>query len=226
MQQSLPAAIAAIEEHGILLVFPITNQPLPLSLWSALHPRSRMRWAWDDAADRRVVELWHLREELARSSKVVYAKWFRGRATFFSRPVFRAMLSTLKATCKIDEGLSIRARALLDLLEDDSPQSTKELRRTSEMQGRAMEAMYTRALTELWSRLLIVGVGEVADGAFPSLSIGATKLLYEDLWIPSDERPSAKEVRLLSRVLPPGSAFARQFEKVRAKLASARSAHF
>jgi hypothetical protein len=34
----------------------------------------------------------------------------------------------------------------------------------------------------LFNRLWVVGFGEVDDGAFPSLAIGATKTLFEDLW--------------------------------------------
>jgi hypothetical protein len=211
-------AAAAIEQHGLLLVFPITNRPEPRSLWSVLHPRTRMRWEWDQGGDSKVVELWHAREQLARSGKVVYAKWFRGRATFFSRKVFGAMLSSLKATGPLSDGLSPQARHLLDLLEDNSPLSTKQLRRDAEMQGRAMEATYTRALKELWSRLLVVGVGEVNDGAFPSLAMGATKLLFEDLWLAADEAPLEGDAKLLAMRLPAGSAFRRELDKVRDKL--------
>ncbi|WP_305809091.1 hypothetical protein, partial [Staphylococcus epidermidis] len=38
------------------------------------------------------------------------------------------------------------------------------------------------ALQELWNRLLIVAFGEVDEGAFPSLAIGATKWIFEDLF--------------------------------------------
>ena len=48
--------------------------------------------------------------------------------------------------------------------------------------GRFNEAAYQRALKELWTRLLIVAYGEVDEGAFPSLAIGATRLIFEDLW--------------------------------------------
>lgn len=222
----IASAITAIEKHGALLVFPITNRAEPKSLWSVLHPRTRMRWAWDDGADERVVALWHQREVLARSGKVVYAKWFQGRATFFSRPLFKAMLATLKATGHLTDGLSLHARDLLDLLEDNSPQSTKELRRSANMQGRLMEAVYTRALKELWSRLLLVGVGEVNDGAFPSLSFGATKLLFEDLWLAADKPPSAGEKKLIESLLPPGSPFRRELDKATTALTKVRASHY
>src|SRR6201992_4465577 len=88
-------ALAAIAEHGALLVYPIANRKQPRSLWSALYPRSEMHWAWDETADDRVVGLWHLRERLAKSRKVVYSKWYRGRAVFFTRDLFTDLLAAV-----------------------------------------------------------------------------------------------------------------------------------
>jgi hypothetical protein len=213
---SFERAIAAIERRGILLVYPIANRPEPRSLWSELHPRSPMRWAWDAHADGRVARLWRLREELARSDDVVYAKWFRGRATFFARPVFRGILASLaRETADARRGLSRQARELLELLEDNSPQSTKELRANAGLQGRVNEGVYTRALKELWSRLLVVGVGEVDDGAFPSLAMSATRLHLEDLWPGSADAVAnaAADARRLAKVLAGAPLFARELAK-------------
>ncbi|MCW5835521.1 MAG: hypothetical protein KIS78_24180, partial [Labilithrix sp.] len=74
-------AITIVERLGIALVYPIDNEAEPRSLWSELYPGRRMEWSWDAGADPRVAEVWHLRERLARSHDVAYAKWFRGRAT-------------------------------------------------------------------------------------------------------------------------------------------------
>jgi len=177
-------AIAHIERHGALLVFPIKNRKEPLSLWSAFFPRSEMRWEWDETGDNRVAEMWHLREELSRSGKVVYAKWYQGRATFFSRALFPSLLSILNPELSRDRlpELSEQATALLKPLGDSSPLSTKELKRACGLEGRIHEPQYQRGLKELWSRLLVVGYGEVDDGAFPSLAVGATELMFEDLW--------------------------------------------
>jgi hypothetical protein len=213
----LGKAIEHIEKRGLLLVFPIENRPEPRSLWSELHPRSAMRWAWDEGADQRVVSLWHMREALARSRKVVYAKWFKGRAMFFSRDVFRAMLASLRATGGLFRGLPRDAQEILEILDDNSPQSTKELRRASGLQGRMLETQWTNALKALWSRMLIVGAGEVDDGAFPSLAVGSTKLLFEDLWQeaaivrPDDEA-------LLERALHDAPSFRKELERVRRSL--------
>src|SRR5262245_43695293 len=56
-----------IDRLGIVLVYPIANKSEPPSLWSELWPKSPMEWSWDEDADPRVAELWHLRERLARS---------------------------------------------------------------------------------------------------------------------------------------------------------------
>ena len=172
----------AIATHGILLVYPLANRPDPPSLFSVAYPGEVMSWKWTDDADDRVVSLWHLRMRLAESREVVYAKWFRDRATFFSLPVFRAMLAGLAEAGDARASLSMEARELLELLEDDSPMSTKALRANAGLRGGEHERRWQRALSELFACLEIVGVGEVADGAFPSLAVGATSLLFETEW--------------------------------------------
>jgi hypothetical protein len=53
-------------------------------------------------------------------------------------------------------------------------------------------------MKELWSRLLIVGFGEVDEGAFPSLAVGATRLLFEPLYEEAKElAPGEAGARLL-----------------------------
>ncbi len=174
------SAIAAIEKYGVLLVYPINNRPDPRSLWTAFHPRTPMRWEWDDDGDDRVARLWHLRAELSHSRSVVYTKWFRGRATFFSRDAFVNLLALRRSPDP--QNLSDESQKILATLEEDSPQSPRQLRRHTELVGRALEPVYAKALKALWERLLIVGYGEIDDGAFPSLAVGATRVIFEDLW--------------------------------------------
>ena len=104
MSLNLRTAVGHIEKYGILLVYPIAGKSDPASLWSVAYPRSKMRWEWDDNGDDRVARLWHLREELSRSKKVVYAKWLNGRATFFSREVFAALPSRFERARPMDRG--------------------------------------------------------------------------------------------------------------------------
>jgi hypothetical protein len=170
-----------------------------------------MYWAWDETADHRVVGLWHLRERLARSRKVVYAKWFRGRAVFFSREFFVSMLAAVAAWNVVP---SFEAREILGLLEESSPQSTKAVRRDAGLRGKQGERVWQRSLNELWATLLIVGTGEVDDGAFPSLEIGATRLVFEDLW---DAAAAMRRDEALARVtegLSPEPSFLSHFRAV------------
>ena len=63
----------------------------------------------------------------------------------------------------------------------------------------------------------MVGAGEVAEGGFPSLAIGATRVLFEELWTASessDPVTRAKDEALLARVMDASPAFARAFTRV------------
>lgn len=206
-------AVSLIESHGVLLVYPIENRDEPRSVWSESYPGVRMRWEWDSDGDDRVVNLWHLRAELAASRSVVYSKWHGGRATFFSRALFTAMLATLRALGDPTRGLPRESRQILDALELDSPMSSRVLREAAQLQGRLLETTWTRAMRELWTRLLIVGFGEVADGAFPSLAVGATHTLFEDLWLEAESMDVNERDALIARFLPGRTAFGRQWEK-------------
>lgn len=210
-------AIKAIDRHGMLLVFPIDNRPEPKSLWSVFYPRSKMRWEWNDDGDNRVANLWHMREELSRSKRVIYAKWFRGRATLFSIELFTALLATYMRQPGF-QALSKDARALLQRLEENSPQSTRQLKRQTGLIGRALEPTYNKALQELWSRGLIVAFGEIDEGSFPSLAIGATRLLFEPLYLASKAMPCAQIEHTLSHYFAPIPLLEKQHRKVLAGL--------
>jgi hypothetical protein len=190
-------ALAAIEKRGALLVYPIQNRKEPLSLWSELFPRSKMVWDWGDESHNKIADLWYLREELSRSRKVVYSKWFQNRATLFSFEVF----VNLAAYLRDDRELSPDSRNALDALESDSPLSTKQLKAACDLEGRLMEASYNRAMRPLWQRLQIVAFGEFEDSSFPSLGIGATRTLFEELWNESQKiSPELARKKLLAKL--------------------------
>jgi hypothetical protein len=205
-------ALAAIERRGIILVYPIANRADVPSLWSELHPRSRMRWDWDATADDRVVELWHLKNELAASGDVAYAKWLGGRATFFSLDVFHAVLAQLAAAGDVFGQLPREALEILELLRERSPLSTKELRSETGLRGKPFESLFTHAMKALWSRLLVVGTGEIEDGAFPSLAVSATELVFEDIWNARTNAP-ATGARKLAEATATTPAFRRQLAR-------------
>jgi hypothetical protein len=206
-------AVSRIEEHGALLVFPIKNQPLPRSLWSELFPKVEMVWEWDQGSDHRVADTWQLMKQLSSSGEVVYSKWYQGRATFFSLELFSALLSVAQTGRTSRHSLSETARQLYEVLENNSPLSTKQLKAYADLQGRANEAAYNRGMKELFTRFLIVGYGEVEDGAFPSLAVGATELLFEDAWRKGAAMDRVKAQALLDRWMPDGTHFRRFLHK-------------
>jgi hypothetical protein len=218
----LDRAYAAVEELGIALVYPIANEREPPSLWYALHPRTKMRWSWDDGADDRVVALWHLRNRMSESGDAAYGKWFRGRATFFSLDVFHAMLGAIADAGDPLSGLPHESREILELLRERSTMSTKELRAAAGLQGKAFESLFTHAMKTLWQRLLVVGVGEVEDGAFPSLAVGATELVFEDIWAARRDVPRPKK-DALAAAFARSPAFARFFRRTLADRARSRA---
>ncbi|MBY0451825.1 MAG: hypothetical protein K2P92_02240, partial [Bdellovibrionaceae bacterium] len=174
------SAVKKINDRGALLVFPINNKKEPASLWSEFYPRTKMRWEWDEGGDNKVGDLWLLMKKLSDSRQVVYSKWYQGRATFFSRDLFTALLKVTQPDYS-GTTLSPVARQLYECLEEDSPLSTKQLKAITELRGKDNERFYNRGMKELFSRFLIVAYGEVDDGAFPSLAVGTTRNLFEDL---------------------------------------------
>ncbi|MCM2277581.1 MAG: hypothetical protein NDJ89_05845 [Oligoflexia bacterium] len=176
-----------------------------------------MIWEWDEEGDDRVADLWHLRAELSTSRKVVYTKWYQGRATYFSRPVFAALLRLSNPDGVARERLSVSARKILEILEGESPLSTRELKRQAGLQGRANERSYEKALRELWERLLIVAYGEVEEGAFPSLAVGATSVLFEELYREGLRLEPAVALDRVRAVLAEDNPFYRFFLKLRAR---------
>ena len=206
-------AIESIREHGALLVFPIHNRELPRSLWSEFFPKTPMVWKWNEDSDHRVGDMWQMMKRLSDCREVVYSKWYQGRATFFSQELFTAMIAVRRAHQTRGHELSETGRVLFEVLENNSPLSTKELKQLTDLQGRAKEGAYNRGMKELCKRLLIVGFGEVEDGAFPSLAVGATELLFEELWRDASGLSLAKATATLEGCMPPGSHFRKFFDK-------------
>jgi len=208
------SAIAAIERLGICLVYPIDNRRAPASLWSHFYPRSKMNWVWDAGGDSRVADMWHLREELSRSGRVVYAKWYTGRATFFSKPIFAELLRRLNFSSPYPKALSHDAANVLAALQENSPLSTKQLKAAVGLQGKLLEGVYTKSLKQLWDRGLIVGHGEIDDGAFPSLAIGSTELLFEDIYRAAANGASKEGARMLDALFERDPLISRFYHRV------------
>lgn len=210
-------AIQGIAEAGALLVFPISNKKDPASIWYKLNPRTAMRWEWTEDGDDRVPKLWHLREELSRSKEVVYSKWYQGRATFFSRELFVNLAAYLRPDLGL---LSHDSKNILDALQLDSPLSTKQIKVAAELQGKMNESLYNKAMKKLWNHLVIVGFGEIEDSSFPSLAVGATQSIFEDLWLQSEEISESEGEKYLLKKLGAESPFFKYAQKVKHNEAS------
>ena len=212
---SIPEAVKAIEKYGILLVYPINNKKLPKSLWSVFYPDEEMHWKWDESGDDRVGQLWRLKSVLGVSRKVIYAKWYKGRATFFSKEIFTALVALVGSPLLAETRLSKEANQILEVLEMDSPQSTKQIKLATELRGKTFERIYERAMRELWGQFLIVGFGEVEDGAFPSLAVGATKTLFEDVVESAKKMSEADALETIQRILGDRAKLFEEFSKRR-----------
>lgn len=211
----LSSAVSAIDQNGALLVFPIKNRREPKSLWGHFFPRSEMLWEWDESGDNRVAELWYLREKISSSGKVVYCKWFQGRATVLSRELYPAFIRLLNPALDPSEALSPQANVLLEALQDNSPLSTKQLKEASGLQGKFLEADYTRRMKELWQKLLIVGVGEIDDGAFPSLAIAASRHYFEEEWQKAFKLSAEEALQISKKLLGEENLFLKYMLKLR-----------
>lgn len=206
-------AISKIKKRGVLLVFPLNNQKEPASLWSEFHPRKKMNWVWDETGSDNVAEMWWLMKKLSSNPQVVYSKWYRGRATFFSQELFTALLCLSKKFFEDHSRLSRTARLILDTLESDSPISTRELKKICDLQGKDNARFYNRAMKELFTEFLIVGFGEVDDGAFPSLAVGSTRTLFENLVLASHKLKAKDAEKILDGYMPAGSPFRKFYER-------------
>ncbi len=193
-------AIDVINKQGILLVYPIDNRSEPFSIWSELYPKTKMRWEWDEQGDSRVASLWQLREELSRSREVVYSKWYQNRATFFSLPVFQALYSLTRQ--QKPQKWRSECDEILEILEMDSPLSTKQIKLAVNLQGKLLEPIYDRSMKPLWQHFDIVGFGEIQDSSFPSLAVGAAKTLFEDLISDCEKNPPKKSRQIFEAHLP------------------------
>lgn len=204
-------AVEAINRDGVVLVFPIDNRKQPHSLWSELYPKSEMRWDWDTTGDNRVVDLWHLKTELSKSRKVVYSKWYQNRATYFSRELFTACL---RFEAEKPLALSRDSKNILSTLISDSPLSTKQLKALTELQGKMFESLFNKSMRPLWDHFQIVAFGEFEDSSFPSLGIGATQTLFEDLVLDARELSLKESLLKIERAMPMESLFRKYWDRI------------
>lgn len=215
---TLSSAIAKINKAGALLVFPIKGKSGMPSLWTAFYPQSKMNWDWSEDGDNRVGTLWHLRSKLATSNEVVYSKWFKSRATFFSSELFTALVSLVSKRSLEELKLNEDSVTILSALNDDSPIASKELKRICELEGKENNSRFEKAIKQLWLKFLIVGYGEIEEGGFPSLAVGSSKLLFEDIWDDSKNITDLERRQVVSKYFNVRTEFFSQYFKLEKSL--------
>jgi hypothetical protein len=77
----------------------------------------------------------------------------------------------------------------------ESPLSTKQIRRGVALTGKDNEKRFVSGMKELWRSLAIAGVGEVDDGAFPSLAHASTQSVFEELCLAAEREDSFESAR-------------------------------
>jgi hypothetical protein len=102
--------------------------------------------------------------------------------------------------------------AILDLLRGGAPLSTRQIRRAANLHGKSCAGRFAYAMNALWSRLLVVGVCEVRGGGAPSLAVGATEVLFDDLWRARGSVP-ADAGRKLDEALARSPSFHRELDR-------------
>ena len=70
-------------------------------------------------------------------------------------------------------------------------------------------------MKQLFNQFLIVAYGEVDDGAFPSLAVGSTKLLFEELFLKSQQLTLGDAQAIIDKYLPEGNLFRKYLEKTK-----------
>jgi hypothetical protein len=115
----------------------------------------------------------------------------------------------------VTERMGANSRNVLEVLLNDSPLSTKQLKASVELEGKLNEPAYNRAMKPLWNRCLLVGFGEFEDSSFPSLGIGATAALFEEQWRASAKISPAKAEEYLRAKLGEKNPFWKFVQRVK-----------
>ena len=183
LSQQIIKALKLINEFKILYVFPAKNKKTTSeSLWNLLHPRSIFSWKWDETADPKVVRLWWLKDELARSQKALYGRFFSNQPCFVS--LDHAMKNKWGDQNSDDfEGNNDSLeKAILDSLASNSPQTKRMLKKIIQVDIEAhTKYEWNKAFEKLQRKKLICNLGdsERENSFMPSTEYGFIPTIFE-----------------------------------------------
>ncbi|HXA79390.1 MAG TPA: hypothetical protein VNV41_19820 [Candidatus Acidoferrales bacterium] len=170
---TLSEARKYIDATGFCMLFPVTRVPLP-SLYCAVtrrHPTAGIVY------DKHFLMLWRWKDDLPRRRRAFYAKYFRTRGTLISLeqlPYFLALCDSAvapgdHARFYSDGRIRNDARVIWEALEKNGPLATLELRHLCQMETKAGNVRFKRAMLDLQCLLVVVHFGsEQETGAWAS----------------------------------------------------------
>jgi len=137
-------ALAFIEKHGLVTLFPIKDTHFP-SLYGATAGKSKEEkfekaWAWSD--------------NLAQQKKIYYGKLVGKQVTLVSLEIFPHIFKLYHNREELNEP----ARRILNYLTQHGATSTTNLRKELKLMGKEQKSKFTKALEQLQLNLFIAVV--------------------------------------------------------------------
>ncbi len=113
------------------------------------------------------MKIWGWKDQLPRTRRAWYGKYFKSRGTFLSLEMLTQMLSSRESFAAAgdaerfyrDGRISAPAREVWEALEEHGPMATLELRHACKMDSKAGNVRYKKAMLELQCLLVVTHFG-------------------------------------------------------------------
>src|SRR6185503_7137919 len=157
------AALAFVEDVGICSTFHVFAEGLAC-LWEAVVGRANPRWPRRSHHDAGIGRAWTLKDRLPAGRHVYYGKLLRGRPVLVALDLLPAFYALVRGgqrardyRVEYDAGrLSQNAKRLMDALQREHPQYTRELRANTFLLEPSRTREFERAMAELQQGLWVV----------------------------------------------------------------------
>jgi hypothetical protein len=158
-----------INTVGFCFAFKANRSELPC-LWHAAAGERNPDYPLHVQNDPYISLVWVAKDQLAAEKKVYYGKALKKRPTFISLkyfPYFYRLITDQRGDHYLADynrgGLSRDARRILDVLNEQSPQITADLKAAAAMANPDKRSAFDAAMAELQSRFYVVKIGEFYD---------------------------------------------------------------
>jgi hypothetical protein len=171
--ETLAEARKYIDALGFCALFAVRNVALPSLFWHISH----RTWGDDFVFDKYFERIWRWKDELPRRRYALYAKYFRSRGTLISLDYLPYFLSMRGASVAAgdharfyaDGRIRDDARVIWEALAEHGPLATLELRHLCQMETKAGNVRFKRAILDLQSLLVVTHCGREQEiGAWES----------------------------------------------------------